>query len=451
MLRSSLVASAAVLLCATASAQQSRVAGLQSANLKQAGVYNMSTGKFHAAGQGALNAVQQNIYTNTCSQIAPQVWILTTTSCEDSIDIGRVPSGGVGANHLSNTWEVGYCTVQAAGAVDVDWEVVDTAALGANGGSTCNFAVPPAPPFSNVLIGFDSSAAGFPLPGSTNAALACWAVTFTGGTVVSACVTSGTASTDQFMYRLRNNAVGVQTGAFIIAGDPLAGAPGTMTFSNPLGTDIAGGDCGTGLDNTDDIWGNTDNTAIGGTPPASCVSQGAYPTGCFFFGGFPTAPFASMYFRMAADGTCTGGCTGSVAFYCTSKTNSKGCVPALSTSGFPTQGSCGTQVFNLTASNLIGAKNGQWYYSNTGPLGATFGGGHLCTKAPIKRLPVQTTGGAGSTCNGVMTTNFNTRICGGTDPALTAGKQVWAQAQHRDIPSPGAISLTNGVTFTICP
>ncbi|MCE9592632.1 MAG: hypothetical protein K8S98_00425 [Planctomycetes bacterium] len=139
------------------------------------------------------------------------------------------------------------------------------------------------------------------------------------------------------------------------------------------------------------------------------------------------------------------------SFYCTAKVNSKGCTPALSTTGTPQVANCSSEAFNLTASNLIGQKNGQWYYGTTGPLGAAFSGGHLCVKSPIKRLAVQGTGGAGSTCNGVLTTNFNARICGGTDPALTAGKQVWAQAQHRDIPSPGAISLTNGVTFVICP
>ncbi|MCE9594501.1 MAG: hypothetical protein K8S98_09930, partial [Planctomycetes bacterium] len=337
------------------------MAGVQTANLKHAGVYNMATGKFHAAGQGALSAIQQNVYNNTCSTNAPQIFLLPTTSCEDSIDLARVPSGGVGANHLTNTWEVGYCTKQLPGAVDVDWEIVDTASLGIGGGSTCNFAVPPAPPFSNVLLGFDSSAGGFPLPGSSNGQFACWAVTFTGGTVVSACVTAGATSTDQFTYRVRSNATGLN-GGFIIAGDPSVAAPGAGTFG-VLGTDIAGGDCGNGLDNTDDIWGNTDNTAIGGTPPAACLSQGAYPTGCFFFGGFPTAPYASMYFRMEGNGACVPTCTGTISQYCTAKTNSKGCVPAITTTGFPTKGSCGTQVFNLTASNLIGQKNGQWYYS----------------------------------------------------------------------------------------
>ena len=71
MLRSSLIASAAVLLCTASSAQHSRVAGLQTANLKRGGVYDMHTGKFHAAGQGGLQAVQQNIYNNTCSSAAP--------------------------------------------------------------------------------------------------------------------------------------------------------------------------------------------------------------------------------------------------------------------------------------------------------------------------------------------------------------------------------------------
>jgi hypothetical protein len=51
MLRPSLIASAAVLLCTVSSAQQSRIGGLQSANLKRGGVYDLHTGKFHPAGQ----------------------------------------------------------------------------------------------------------------------------------------------------------------------------------------------------------------------------------------------------------------------------------------------------------------------------------------------------------------------------------------------------------------
>src|SRR5262245_2968966 len=106
MLRSSLVASAAVMLCAVASAQQR--AGIQvSTNLKRApGIYNLQTGKFESTPSG-LNAVAQVIYDNTCSQVAPFVYFLTTTSCEDSVDFGRVPNGGVGPDHKMVTFQVG--------------------------------------------------------------------------------------------------------------------------------------------------------------------------------------------------------------------------------------------------------------------------------------------------------------------------------------------------------
>jgi hypothetical protein len=142
-----------------------------------------------------------------------------------------------------------------------------------------------------------------------------------------------------------------------------------------------------------------------------------------------------------------------VTTYCTAKTSSKGCVPALSTSGAPGAAGCASTTFDLTATNLIGAKNGQWFYSGVGPSGAAFLGGHLCVGSKIKRLPIQSTGGAGSLCNGVLTTDFNARICGGTDPQLTAGKQIWAQAQYRDngFVAPNNVTLTEGLAFVIGP
>ena len=39
----------------------------------------------------------------------------------------------------------------------------------------------------------------------------------------------------------------------------------------------------------------------------------------------------------------------------------------------------------------------------------------------------------------------------GVDPTLVATQQVWTQYWSRDSGSPSGGSLTNGITFTICP
>ncbi|MCE9593003.1 MAG: hypothetical protein K8S98_02315 [Planctomycetes bacterium] len=139
--------------------------------------------------------------------------------------------------------------------------------------------------------------------------------------------------------------------------------------------------------------------------------------------------------------------------YCTAKVNSKGCTPATSTTGIPQVGLACSTTFQLQATSLIGAKNGQWFYSGVGSFNSPFLGGLLCVKPQIKRLPVQSTGGSGSNCSGALTTNFNARICSGLDPQLTAGKQIWAQAYHRDngFAAPNNVALTDGLTFVICP
>lgn len=458
MLRSSLVASAVALLCAAASAQQVNLSRVQpiTSPVKHAGVYNMKTGKFHAAQQSSHAAVQQTIYNNTCQW---GNYYQGNVECEDLYDEGRIPNGNVGPNHASNLWEIAYCTTAVTGTVDVDWEFYDTQ-VGAGGGGSCTFGGAGAPPpFTAGLVGFSSSAAGLPLPGSTAVgSQACWIIGFTGGTGF-ACVTSGATSADQVMYRFSTNNTPASLGN-IIAGQLLVGNPGASpvgggTFAIPSGTDpISGAPCGHGLDNQDLEWINTDNTPAGGTPPATCGVGlgGALSTGCYWYGGYPTNPFAGMWFRVEGDGAGTcGGCTGTITPYCTAKVNSKGCTPVVSSTGTPNVANCAGPAFTLTASTLIGAKNGLWFYGTNGLNGAAFQGGHLCIKPAIKRLSVQNSGGAGTACNGTISTNFNARICSGSDAALVAGALVGTQCWSRDPASPSTTNLTSAISFIICP
>ncbi|MBI5433818.1 MAG: hypothetical protein HZA52_13380 [Planctomycetes bacterium] len=138
------------------------------------------------------------------------------------------------------------------------------------------------------------------------------------------------------------------------------------------------------------------------------------------------------------------------AQYCTAKVNSLGCTPAVAYTGTPSVLSCSTS-FTLTATSLVGNKNGLWFYGTNGLNGAAFQGGHLCIKPAIKRLNVVNSGGQGSACNGSISTDFNARICSGSDAALVAGALVGTQCWSRDPNSPSTTNLTSAISFTICP
>jgi hypothetical protein len=460
MLRSSLVASAVALLCAAASAQQqldlSRAQAITSP-IRHAGVYNMQTGKFQRASKGAQTAVVQTIYNNSCNH---NLWYVGLFECEDGFDEGRIPSGGVGADHNGTLWEIAYCTYITTGAVDIDWAMWDTTA---GIGDSCAFGG--TFPFPAALVGFSSSATGFPLPGSTTVGCqGCWYVGFTAGTA-QICITSGAASADQFMYAFANNNSlasmgGANAAGPFLAGNPTAGAPGACTFAIPCATDpFTTLPCGTGLDTQDLFWINTDNVGAGQTPPAVCPGgsdAGPASTGCYWFGGFPTNPLASFYFRVEGDGGCS--CSSNTLTYCTAKTSTFGCTPSMSATGTAQVALCASTSYNMTASGMVGNKNSIFFYSQGGPAGTAFHGGHLCMKstkaAPIKRIaPPTNNGGQGTVCNGTLTYDFNVRICGGTDPAITAGSQINLQAWGRDPSGGGATGdqLSNGLQFSVCP
>lgn len=421
---------------------------------RHAGVFNLRTGRFAIAGGQAQTALVQTVYNNTCLGGGGYVG---DADCEDRYDEGRVPSQ-VGTTHYPDhdleSIEIAYCTSAVTGTVDLDWELYDTQS-GLGGAGSCTFGSAGTPPvFTLGLTGFDSSATGFPLPGSTAlGAAACWIVGFSTGTA-NVCLTAGPTSADPFIFRFSQNNSPTQLGGgaagTILAGDPVAGPAGCGTFGNPPCVDPSTfAQCGNGLDTQDLFWVNIDNTPVGGTPPANCAGASSGGTGCYWFGGYPTNPYASLYLKLEGDGSCTTPTV--VTAYCTAKVNSLGCTPTVSWSGFPVVASCATNAFNLTASNLVGNKNGLWFYGTNGLSGIAFQGGHLCIKPAIKRLNVQNSGGQGSACNGSLTTNFNARICSGSDSALIPGALVGTQCWSRDPASPSTTNLTSAISFIIAP
>jgi hypothetical protein len=478
MLRSSLIAVGAALVCGVASAQNqmnaSRLYPIHG-NIRDAGIYDMRTGRWHSHSQaGQLGAAQQTIYNNTCLEgfggPPPAFFYFGIhEACENWYDAGRIPASGPpgsGPDNATNTWIFGYCT-GAAGQpttpIDIDWGVNDTNA--AANAAQCAGAVPAGTP---EIVGFSSAAAGFPLPGSTNPTVnaTCWIVTFTSGTA-SACQHSGaTAGTDLFTWRSTFNNTIVQTsgptGTFALQGNPLSGdplnqtstgaGPGSGTYNIPPGTDFTGASCGSGLDNGDLFWINVNGVAPGGVVTGFCSTQAAASTGCYFFGGYPANPPGSFYFQIDANGGC--GCTGNVTTYCTAKTASNGCTPSIASTGAPSA-SAGSG-FMVTTSHVISNKNGVHFYSTNGIQGVPFQGGYLCMHQPIHRLPVQNSGSAGTACgtasnSGSLVSDFNVKIFSGTDPNLVAGANVAIQGWYRDPASPSTTGLGNAQSFTICP
>lgn len=135
--------------------------------------------------------------------------------------------------------------------------------------------------------------------------------------------------------------------------------------------------------------------------------------------------------------------------YCTAKLNSQLCLPAIGYTGLPKMSS-GTP-FVITAAQIVNNKQGLLFYGY-GANAAPFQGGTMCVQQPVKRTPVQNSGGsgAGSNCTGSFAFNMTAYINSGIDPALVVGQQVNCEYWSRDPQDPFTTNVTNAVQFVIC-
>jgi len=466
MFRSTLIAAGAVLLCSAAYSQQridpSRIYPI-TAPIQDAGVLNWTTKTWTPASAATqLQAGTVKIFDNTCTW-AGGGYYGGIENCEDLYDEGRIPSsttgprGTKGATNDNNlvAFQIGYCTTAVTGTVDMKIAFWD------NLNGRCVGVAPPTPPPISTTANCYFDLAGAGLPGSTdNVSLACWLVTL-GFANTPCCLLSdgdgnwdNDADADLFNWSFQQengHPVGVPNG-FIISGEPAASPVGGCTYRIPCGTDpIYGSPCGSGLDAWDGFWINVDGVAPGDTASGLCPT-GVAPfggTNCYFFGGYPANPFASAWLTLESAGDCQG-CTGGFSTYCTSKTNSLGCLPVITGTGTPSAGR-NTAPFFLRTNQALAGKAGLLFYGINGPNAAPFQGGHLCVLPPTKRTPLQTSTATGAPpCTGVFSINFNAHIQSGTDPELNYGREVWAQWWTRDSGVASGTSLTNGGHFTIC-
>jgi hypothetical protein len=136
--------------------------------------------------------------------------------------------------------------------------------------------------------------------------------------------------------------------------------------------------------------------------------------------------------------------------YCTAKVNSAGCAPAITAWGSPS--SSPGSSFVIGALDVLSNKFGVLFYSKAGPASIPFQGGTLCVLPPLVRTSLQNSGGSGL-CRGTFGFDFNAYVASGKDPALVAGKPVWAQYWSRDpgFAPPDNTSLSDALAFTLCP
>ncbi len=164
----------------------------------------------------------------------------------------------------------------------------------------------------------------------------------------------------------------------------------------------------------------------------------------------------SVTYQFATAGTWQGlafssGCP-MPAFYCTAKQNSLGCTPQIySGGGIPSL--TDPNPFLVDALNVLNNKNGVFFYGLNGRHNLPFQGGFLCVFPPIKRTPVQNSGGnpPPGDCSGTYSFDFNAWMQGGSDPNLGLGVQVNGQYWSRDPASPSTTGLTDAIEFSICP
>lgn len=121
--------------------------------------------------------------------------------------------------------------------------------------------------------------------------------------------------------------------------------------------------------------------------------------------------------------------------YCTSKVNSLGCTPTISTGpGCPIPG----LAYNVRVDQFLNNKPGILFYGST-QNSLPFQGGVLCVGVPIQRSPVQNTGGnpPPNDCSGKIALNIDT---------LGLGPGPWYfQGWSRDPNSPSTTSLSDAV------
>lgn len=142
--------------------------------------------------------------------------------------------------------------------------------------------------------------------------------------------------------------------------------------------------------------------------------------------------------------------------YCTAGTTTNGCKPSVQlASGTPSASGAGSAI--VSALRVEGSRQGLFFFGLAPaalPWSAT-SSSLLCVKTPTQRAPVTNSGGAPSSCEGVLSTDLNALILASAGSlagqSLSAGSKVYAQAWFRDPPASRSTNLSDAIELTLQP
>lgn len=135
--------------------------------------------------------------------------------------------------------------------------------------------------------------------------------------------------------------------------------------------------------------------------------------------------------------------------YCTSGTSTNGCTPWMLSNGTPS--STFSSPCSVSVVGVEGQKSGMIFYGVNGKTNLPWGSGFFCVKAPTQRTPVQNSGGAANSCQGVLTLDWNQFQLNNPQALgqpFTAGETVFIQGWYRDPPSPLSTNFSNALVLT---
>lgn len=227
-------------------------------------------------------------------------------------------------------------------------------------------------------------------------------------------------------------------GALLVLSGANFGAAGNEVWFTPAGPNPSGAPLV--------VSGVT--STLGGTRIALAIPAGAGPGDVLVrVPGAPTGAILSNAFPLDPSGCPP------PAVYCTPKTSSQGCVPAISAVGTPSA-SAGSG-FVIACDDVPSGMFGIFFYSRDGAAALPFQGGTLCLSGALTRTPGQNSGGTlppGSQCDGHYEFDFNAWIASGIDPLLGVDSTIWCQYWFRDpgFAPPNASGLSDALAFLVC-
>jgi hypothetical protein len=158
-------------------------------------------------------------------------------------------------------------------------------------------------------------------------------------------------------------------------------------------------------------------------------------------------------FAVADLPTPTGALASTAINYCTAGTSASGCTALLSSAGLPSASAPSGHV--LSAANVEGSKDGQFFYGVNGRQAIAWGTGtsFRCVVPPTSRAGLISGGGTNGACDGSFAQDLNARWTAKPSHNPGAGATVNAQLWYRDPQNTSnqTTSFSDGLEFVVGP